>query len=292
MLQWGHASHTVCRPVPHIDILIMKTPNRRLLLSCVLSTLVSFFACSSVRATLPIISAGETVVFSDDFTSNSTGWTNVAGSATTGSASIGSSLWSPSIAGDAAGVTSSATLPQTLNIADGSISLYLRAKTDGITSADNGRFSLRLSESTGNRYWGVVIRPNAATVVEYRNAAGGTATSNLSSATFADTSTFRDFKITLTLNGNSINNLATAEVFVYNTSTSGYTSLGVASSAIDLDTGIFNLLTLFSRNNASAAYIDAIAITQTSTIPEPGTYGLIFGSIFLGICLASRPRRN
>jgi len=268
----------------------MKTPNLRFLLP---SLCVLFSACVSAHATLPVISSGETLVFSDDFTGNGAGWTNVAVSATSGSAAIGSSLWSPSITGDATAVTSSATLSQTLNIANGPISLYLRARTDSITSADNGRFSLRLSESTGNRYWDVLIRPGAASVVEYRNSAGGAATTNLSSAIFANTSTFYDFKITLSLVDNSIANLATAEVFVYNTSTSSYTSLGVASSAISLNTGVFNLLTLYSRNNAGgAAYIDSVAITQTSMIPEPSTYALLFGGVLLGVALIRRSRKR
>jgi hypothetical protein len=271
----------------------MKTSNRRFLLRSSLCVLFSFFACSWAQAILPVISTGETVVFSDDFTSNSTGWTNVVNSATTGSAFIDNSLWSPSVAGNGLAVTSTATLSPTLNIANGSISLYLRFRTDGITSTDAGKLTFSLSESTGNRFVSFAIRPNAATVVEYRNSAGTRISVNLASATFADTSTFRDFKITLSVTDNDYNNPATAEVFVYNTTTSAYTSLGVVSSLIDLDSGVFNLLTLLARNNTNgAAYIDSIAITQTSTVPEPSTYALLFGSIFLGICLAIRPRRR
>jgi hypothetical protein len=214
-------------------------------------------------------------------------------SSTTSAASINNSVWSASIAGDTNSVTSNATLSQALNIANGSISLYLRLRTDGITSGDAGKLTFSLSESTGNRFVSFAIRPNVATVVEYRNSAGTRLSTNLASATFADTSTFRDFKITLSVTDNDYTNPATAEVFVYNTTTSAYTSLGVVSSLIDLDTGVFNLLTLLARNNTGgAAYIDSIAVTQTSAVPEPSTYGLIFGSIFLGICLATRPRRH
>jgi hypothetical protein len=269
----------------------MITPNLRVLLTASLSVVFSFLACSSAHATLPVISSGETLVFSDDFTSNSASWTNVASSSTTAKASIDNSLWSASVAGDGASVTSNATLSQTLNIANGSISLYIRAKTAGITSTDAGGFSFRLSESTGNRYFDAKIRPGGATVVEYRNSTGAASTTNVSSATFANTSTFYDFKITLSLVNNSIANLATAEVFVYKTATSSYTSLGIVSSAIDLDTGVFNLLTLYSRNNTGGAVsIDSVAITQTSAIPEPSTYALLFGGIFLVIGCIYRAR--
>lgn len=277
----------------------MKTPHRSRLLPAFLCLLFSVLTCSSALATLPVIGAGETIVFSDDFTNNSTGWSNVAVSPTTGKIAIDNSLWSPSIAGDKQDIISSATLPQAVNINDGSISLYLRARTDGLTSTDNGRFSFSLTESTGNRFFGVNIRPNAATQVEYRNASGAKVFTNLSSAIFANTSTFYDFKITLNLVDDSVGNLASAEVFVYNTTSSTYTSLGIASSVIDLDTGVFNLLTLYARNSETGAglanggaYIDSVAITQMSTIPEPGTSALIFGSIFLSLCLTARPRRR
>lgn len=277
----------------------MKTPHRSRLLPAFLCLLFSVLTCSSALATLPVISAGETAVFSDDFTNNSTGWSNVAVSPTTGKIAIDNSLWSPSIAGDKQDLISSATLPQAVNINDGSISLYLRARTDGLTSTDNGRFSFSLTESTGNRFFGVNIRPNAATQVEYRNASGAKVFTNLSSAIFANTSTFYDFKITLNLVDDSVGNLASAEVFVYNTTSSTYTSLGIASSVIDLDTGVFNLLTLYARNSETGAglanggaYIDSVAITQMSTIPEPGTSALIFGSIFLSLGLTARPRRR
>lgn len=262
-----------------------------------LALTVSVFAHlgPELHATLPAISVGETVFFSDEFTDNSNAWTNVTvvngtGVAATGASKIDSGTWSPSILGDSGAITSVHTFSQTLNVMNSPISLYMRVRVDNPSgTADGTKFQIDLSESTGNRFFRLVVRDGSSGFIEHRNTSGGGASTATTSYNYTDNTTFVDFKITLTP-GTDVNQPANAEAFRYNTVTASYDSIGI-SSAVDLDTGLFNKLTIYNRNGTNGGvYFDSVVVT-TATIPEPAAAATLAGMLVL-LGTAARRRRS
>jgi len=250
------------------------------------------FATSSQAAI--IVSSGESTVFQETFADNSNSWTNVSvvngtGTAATTTAAIGSGEWSPSVIADGGLVRSVYTLASALDVYDGDISLYMRVRKDNLSGdPDASRFDIKLSESTGNRFISLRVRPGASGLIEYRNSGGGGANTSTSSTTFPDTTNYIDFKVMLTP-GATLGDGATAEAFRYNTGTSSYDSLGTVSGLVDLQTGLFNQLEISNRNATNGAiHFDEVLVTQ---IPEPSTMAL-FGVFALSAILLNRNKKQ
>ena len=83
----------------------------------------------------------------------------------------------------------------------------------------------------------------------------------MSSYTFANTTSYVDFKLTMVSNGNGTMTLAG---YYYNATTAAWVLLGTVATA-DIDSGIFNSLSIYSRNatgGANRVYFDSVAVTQ------------------------------
>lgn len=258
-----------------------------------IATLATTLIGSALHATLPVLSSGENLIFSDDFTNNANAWSNVSvvngtGTATTGTPAINGGAWAPSILGDLGAVQSDYTFATALNVFDGPISLYMRVRVDNPNgTADGTKFQITFNESTGNRFFNLVVRDGAAGFIEYRDAGGQGASTATSTYNYTDNTTFVDFKVTLTP-GADVSQLATAEAFRFNTATSTYDSIGLVSNAVDLDTGLFNRLNINNRNGTDGGvFFDSVAVTQ---IPEPSTFAAIIGVFVLLGTLVRRKR--
>lgn len=228
--------------------------------------LTTLFSSVLSHASLPPLSKGEKVVFSEDFADNRHRWTNVSvvngsGPESIGQAAIARSIWSPSQPGDNGQFSSQAVLPGPVRLAEGSISVYVRARVDDPSSVEGSRFSFTLDENEGNRFVGILIRPRANTFIQYREAAGKGQSTSVDRVVFRDAATFEHFKLTLSA-GVTPDGPATAEAFRYDADASAYVSLGEAFGAVALSTRVFNSLTLYTRNG-HAVHIDAIVVTQT-----------------------------
>lgn len=250
---------------------------------------------SSAHAVLPIISDGESLIFSDDFADNSNGWTNVAvvngtGTATSTQAAITGGAWTPSLQ-DGQAVSSNYTFASAIDAFNGPISLYMRVRVESPSGTPDGtKFQITLNESTGNRFFRLVVRDNSSGFIEYRNASGLGISSSISSFNFTDNTTFFDFKITLTP-GADVDAMASAEAFRYNTGTSTYDSIGSVSDVIDLQTGLFNLVQLNNRNGTNGAVrFDSVAVSTMSNIPEPSAFAGLLGLAGLASAVGRRRR--
>ncbi|MGE9271220.1 MAG: PEP-CTERM sorting domain-containing protein [Verrucomicrobiales bacterium] len=250
-------------------------------------------------------SVGEVVVFQEFFDNNDNGWTNVAvvngvGTDTSGSAAITSGNWQPSVLGDADDVASSSVLSETLDITQGAISLYMSVKVDTFANGEGNRFHLKLGETGGsNRFVSLLIRPGYGGKIEYRDASGSGADTDFASADdemiAAGVGNYTTLKLTLTADPAGVGSPATAEGFYFDESENDYVSFGIVSNAVDLDSGLFDTLSLYSRNadpsgetGTGGVYFDEIVVTQ---IPEPSSFALIFGTTaLLGFGIRRRTR--
>lgn len=246
---------------------------------------ISIFSLHNCYAVLPVVSSGETVLFSEDFTSTSTGWTDTSG---TSQIFTDNSIWGPATASNGTTVVSSLTLGTAINAANGPISIYFSMSVVNIAGADSNWVRVQLFENGSNRYFGLRIKSAGTatanqSVILTRNS-GGTAIETATSETqsifsAAGNNTFVTFKITLTP-GNTLSDAATVETFYYNTTTSTYVSLGSVTGA-SLSTGLFDTITIGNRNASpsGAGYIDSVVITQLAQVPEPATYAIVLAMI-------------
>lgn len=260
-------------------------------ITCALVALLAF--PSALHAVLPVISSGEISIFSDDFTDNANNWTavsvvNGSGTATSATASIDNGVWSPAFAGDKTAVNSVYHFDNDINVLNGPISLYMRVRVDETSKSDGSRFSITMDESTGSRFVRLQVRPAASGSIEYRDNTGGGASTETTSIAFSNASTFYDFKVTLTP-GSDLAEPASAEAFYYDTDLVSYVSIGSASNLVYLNTGIFDRITINSRNDG-AAYFDSVAIT--TAIPEPSNAAVLAGGLVLLSVLTRRHRRG
>ncbi|MBC2604316.1 hypothetical protein [Puniceicoccus vermicola] len=263
--------------------------NKKNMLRSLTASLLCLSAVSPATAALPLISEGDAILFSDDFNDNSSGWTNISvvngtGVATSGTGEIDASAWSPAAPGDNSEVASTLVLPESVNVLDGDISVYFRVSAFDVSVIEVNKFSVRFSESTGDRLFGTTQRPMAAQVssLDYRNSSGGFVTSNLSSEAPMVSEEYMDMKLSLSLNGESVDDGATIQMYYFDTTSSDYVSLVMVSSGVDLNTGIFNKLYINSRNGADGAVsFDSIVVAQA--IPEVSSFALIAAMVALSI---------
>ncbi|AWI09332.1 hypothetical protein [Ereboglobus luteus] len=223
------------------------------------------FTLSAVHAALPVVSDGETVVFSEDFADNSNKWTSVAGEPVVKHALIADSFWGPSIISDGKDVASNAYLPKIVDLADGPISVYFRVRTENPRGTDGSRFEITLRESTGNHLVTLSLRPALPVGIAYRDPAGKGTRTNVGSTSrlFKKPGALVSFKLVVTPGKDRFP--ATAEVFYYDETKAVYTSLGKAADVVNLTTGKFNRLSIFSRNGEKGAtWFDSVAVAQAA----------------------------
>lgn len=233
--------------------------------------LVLAAACTSVHAALPVIPAGERVVFSDDFADNHNAWTNLAvingkGEPASTKADLVKSEWTPSLA-DHATVGSVVTFKTPIALGKGVLSLYMCVRIGDIEGVEGSRFWMTLNESAfQNHFAGLVIRPAANGAILYRNDLGtGDSTSTASTRDFLrDSSTAYTFKLTLTASADG-KGPASAEAFYYNIRSAKYVSLGKADAAVFLKSGIFTSFAINCRNGENGTvWFDSVAVTQSA----------------------------
>lgn len=226
------------------------------------------FLMSAIHAALPVVTQGETVVFSDDFADNNNKWTSVAGVNGSGEpivkhASIADSFWGPSIVSDGKDVASNAYLPKIVDLADGPISVYFRVRTENPKGTDGSRFEITLRESTGNHLVTLSFRPALPVGIAYRDPAGKGTRTNVGSTSrlFKKPDALVSFKLVVSPGKDRFP--ATAEVFYYDEAKAAYASLGKAADVVNLTTGKFNRLSIFSRNgDKGATWFDSMVVAQ------------------------------
>jgi hypothetical protein len=244
----------------------MKHLTHILRLSGAGALLALSFTVTVARAELPAIPADEKIIFSEDFTDNKNGWTNVVtpDNAAASKAVIVNSAWGPSIPKTKL-VGSRHTFDRQPSLSEGPITIYLSARVDDIAGQDSGRFGIQMTEAAGNKMIGLGIRPGNAWFFSYRDKGGAGQTVFMpgTAKLFKDTQNYHQFKITVTAPAGGISP-ATAEVFYYDAAASQYVSLHSAGGAVALDTGEFGRIDINCINaEAGGAYFDSIVITQT-----------------------------
>jgi hypothetical protein len=144
----------------------------------------------------------------------------------------------------------------------------MRVRVDGGNLIEGNRFSVNLTEKTpGNRFGSLTIRPGSNAVIGFRNSAGTALPSvpnGLPYAFPAGASTFQDFRLVLSKTNPAAvppGDYLKLETFVYDATSGAYVSLGSVIAA-NVSSGIFNRLSLFSRNNGGRACFDSVMITQ------------------------------
>ena len=239
----------------------------------VLLPAVALICAPVLEAALPVVSPGERIVFSDDFTANANAWTNIAvingtGTGATGKASLTQSDWGPSIA-DRKSVSSAYVFKTPLNVSAGAgtVSVYMRVRVDQPDGIETNRFSVTLNESIGapSCFVRLEIRPADTGSLSFRNAAG-TAEFVKTSVTRGFFKTFEDyrvFKLTLRVT-DGLKGAITTEGFYFDAKTAKYVSLGaVPPGKILLRNGIFDRLVMDNRNGEGGpAWFDSVVVTQ------------------------------
>jgi hypothetical protein len=234
------------------------------------SSLLAFLSAVVVaQADLPQLSGDETVLFKEDFAQNSNHWNPVAvvneeGDAQAGMAAIAGSAWTASVPSDGDDFSSQIQFSESVDLSNGPISVYMRARTSNPMGTDGSRFSFMFKEAMSNRFFGFLVRPFESGMLQYRDIDGGGSNTKVGRILFDDTYTDIDFKVTLTPPASEAT-MASVEAFIYDVEIAAYVSLGSALDLVDLDAGTFNELSLYSRNGVEegAVYIDSIVITQS-----------------------------
>ncbi|MGE9289789.1 MAG: hypothetical protein ACQKBT_02285 [Puniceicoccales bacterium] len=260
----------------------MSPKTLQIISATLFSTL--YFPCGSQGALADLtdtISSSESILFSDDFNDNSNNWSDIGTS--TGEATIGQdpggtgqTVYYPSNAGDGSETLSSINLGvSSPDLSNGTINAYMRVRVDA--NAANDRFYIGLSESGSAYFNNLLIIPSSTSQVIYRKDDGSQTVDNgnTPSINYPDTSTYLNFKISLTATDSDT---TTITAFQYD----GSTYVSILDAPITnggYDTGIFDTLTIQSRNaeigdTNSRSFFDALAVTQTP-IPEPSAYALI-----------------
>lgn len=225
----------------------------------------------SLRAELPSIASGETVVFSDDFVDNRNAWSGVI--ATTLSAPgaitqarIFDSVWSPSEPGSESiksSVESVHTLAKPIDLTNGPVAVYFRARVDVPRGGDGNRFAISLHEAKKSSFASLSIRPGVNCFVDYRNDTGKATSSRLGGVRFTE-GVFQQFKLVVSAAWNVDGFIGRIEAFAYDDQTRTYASLGAADESVMFKTGQLEQLGIIARNGSTGfAYIDSIAVTQT-----------------------------
>lgn len=218
-------------------------------------------------ATLPPVTPGERVVFSDDFADNRNQWSSVAvvnkvGAGVTTQAAIGNSEWTASLE-DSVAATSTAILKTPLNLKNGPVSVYLAARVDNPEGVEGNRFSVSLNEPEGRRgFVRFVTRPAANGFLEFRDAAGaGQSVASQSTRALFRADVAQIIKLTIRPAADA-KSLASAEVFFYDMKSRTYQSVAAADGVVALG-GELRSLSLFSRNGADGlVWIDSVVVTQ------------------------------
>jgi hypothetical protein len=219
-----------------------------------------------------VISRGDIVVFSDDFTDNRNGWTQVAvvngkGKAVARHAAIIDSAWSASTPGGASitsGVESSHMLDTPLSVTDGPVSIYMSVRVDSARGGDANRFGIVMREPSGGSFIGLVIRPGINGFIQYRNQEGKPTTAKLKGSSLPNPAAYYHFKLTLGAAWSVDGTISRAEAFYYDEATGAYESLGSVDDLIPLKAGVLETLVIQSRNGDDGlAAFDSVAITQT-----------------------------
>jgi hypothetical protein len=252
------------------------------------------FGPVATQAALPVIPAGEHLLFADDFDDNNNAWSNIG----TGNneATIGAdpnpnlpgvTSWYPSVTSVSAsfpGVYSLYRLTNAANLAYGDISVFMRARVDYAAvnqsvMAENNKFTLVLAEDNGaanailngtNALAQLIIKPSASSAPAQIGYTGfdtngiltNQLTSNLSLVRVPDTNTFVDFRLLLSLQ-NETNLVISAWRY---TNASAYVLLGLPVTNAYPGSGLFPLLQIMCRNGGTRpdkrAFFDSVAVTQ------------------------------
>ena len=233
------------------------------------------------------IHAQATVIFEDAFTNNDNGWSNIGTGS--GLATIGidpgvtsASVWYASVDGSSA--QSGVTLSSTVDISTGAIDLFMRVRGDS-NGGSNGRFNIKFQETgSGGRFASLTIRPGHTSYMQGLNSSGGTITSSTTAFSYPDFVNFVDFRVTMSDNGDGSMDL---EAFKKTSTDADFVSF-ITLDSVDISSGVFDGLSIFSGNVAGAneAYFDSVSVEQ---IPEPATVGL-FAIFSVGIILSRRLR--
>ncbi len=263
---------------------VLESSLMRHALPVVLSLKSALFAISAAfifetfpaaHAALPALPPGdntENIVFQDDFSNgNLKGWSNIAtgsGKAFIGSdpGGSGADVWYPGNNSDGVAVSSALTLPLDMDLADGTLAIYMRVRVDGGNSIPDGNcFSVTLTEKApGTRLGALKIRPGSNSVITYRNSSGTGVSSNGLTYSFpSGSSTFQDFRLEFSMTDASTppGNYLNLKSSYYNSATGTYVSLGNVNGA-HISSGIFNQFSIYSRNSGGRAYFDSVVVTQ------------------------------
>ncbi len=240
-----------------------------------LAALILAIMVTQAKGALPALPRGENtenVIFQEDFSnSNLQLWTNIAaggGKATIGidPGGNGAGTWYPSVNSDGTAVTSTLNLPRDIKLGDGVVAVYARVRLDSTTGTYNNSFMIQLMEKSPNsRYALLQILPGSTSFIARANSLGSQVWTNLNTNVGPALGSFVDLRMELTDNGNGSMKI---RVFRYNTATADYVAVGSIITDADLDSGIFNRLSISSYNGSGngggvgRAYFDSVMITQ------------------------------
>lgn len=227
-------------------------------------------AAVALRAELPPISPGETIVFSDDFVDNRHSWTAIVSTdlsspGTVNQARIVDSVWSPAEPGGESiksTVESVHVFATPLDLADGPVSVYLSARVDEPRGGDGNRFNVALHEAKRASFASLNIRPGMNTFVDYRGDAAKAVSAKMPAVRFTE-GVCRRLKFTVAASWNVDGFIGRIEAFLYDEDARRYVSLGSADESVIFKTGRLEQIALVARNGVSGfAYIDSVAVTR------------------------------
>ncbi|WFB36197.1 hypothetical protein P3T73_00255 [Kiritimatiellota bacterium B12222] len=233
--------------------------------------LMMCFCLGAVQAAI-VPSSGETILFSDDFSDNSNGWSNITTAA--GGASISDGVWKAADGLNTGSVTSSVTLPSQINLKDGDVSVYFRASVNDRWS--NERFGVSLTD--GSSQAGFHVQAGDAGYFTYTTSTGSNTTRWGSPSGQIVTGTgFINYKLTVAANGQDGGgrDIYTASFFMNGFDDGTGNDYGlVYTMPFDMyfDSGKASALEIYTRNTGAVTKMDELVVTQ---IPEAGTLGLV-----------------
>lgn len=211
------------------------------------------------------------MIFSDDFVDNRHVWsgviaTDLSAPGAITQARIFDSVWSPSEPGSESvksSVESLHTFSKPVDLTDGPVAVYFRARVDAPRGADGNRFSISLHEPKKSSFASLSIRPGVNSFVDYRNDTGKATSSKLGGVRFTE-GVYQQFKLVVSASWNVDGFIGRIEAFAYDDQTRTYVSLGAADESVMFKTGQLEQLGITARNGTTGfAYIDSIAVTQT-----------------------------
>lgn len=204
----------------------------------------------------------------DDFDDNQNTWSNIgtgAGKAVIASDPNGSGemAWYPQQ--DATGGVTSQIDIAPVSFRQSPIHMDMRVRTDS-NHVEANRFSMNLFENGSSPCFATLcIRPGAQAYIAYQNTSGSYATKFINAFTFTDSTAYVTLRLTITDNGDGTMTLAAS---YYDDVTVGYVSLGDPVTDAATQTGVFDMLRIWSRNangsSGNRVYFNLVDITSAT----------------------------